>query len=64
MVKYYSIQRKWIEISEEKALENAKRLYKLRNDLKRINKRFYGIQFTEEDVKNGRKRVFAGNSDN
>ena len=53
MVKYFTIQRKWIIIDEKKALEIAKRLYVLRKDIKRINKRFADIKFTEEDVKNG-----------
>lgn len=51
MIKYRNLKHRWVEVSEQKALEIAKRLWKLAKDettLKAINNRFDGIKFTRE----------------
>lgn len=53
MVKYRNVRNRWVEVTEEKALEIAKRLWKLADDetvLKAINNRFEGIRFTREEL--------------
>ena len=61
LIKYQSIRNKWLYITEEKALEIATRLYELKRDVKRINKRFRNIYFEEETLKSEcRKRLKHG----
>ena len=53
MVKYRNLKHKWVEVTEEKALEIAKKLWKMADDetvLKAINNRFEGIRFTREEL--------------
>lgn len=53
MVKYRNVRHRWVEVTEEKALEIAKKLWKMANDdtvLKAINNRFEGIRFTREEL--------------
>lgn len=58
MVKYRNLKHKWVDVTEEKALEMAKRLWQLAKDettLQAINNRFSGIKFTKEDL-NGKPK--------
>ena len=53
MVKYRNVRHRWVEVTEEKALEIAKKLWKMADDetvLKAINNRFEGIRFTREEL--------------
>ena len=53
MIKYRNLKLRWVEITEEKALEIASRLYNISKDenkVELINKRFIGRQFTKEEL--------------
>ena len=57
MVRYRNIKNKWVDVTEEKAKEIAKRLWKMAKDdncLRAINNRFDGITFTKEELQNGK----------
>lgn len=58
MVKYRNVRHRWVEVTEEKALEIAKKLWKMADDdtvLKAINNRFEGIRFSKEELNITRK---------
>ena len=60
MVKYRNLKHKWVDVTEEKALEMAKRLWQLAKDettLQAINNRFDGIQFTREELNGKPKHI-------
>lgn len=61
MVKYRNLKHKWVEVSEQKALEIAKRLWKLAKDettLQAINNRFDGIKFTRYELNGKPKEIY------
>ena len=54
IIRFLSIHGRWVTVSEKRAYELAKKLYQLSHDeykLSLVNKRFYGIKFTEEELK-------------
>lgn len=60
MVKYRNLKHKWVNVTEEKALEIAKRLWQLAKDettLQAINNRFSGIKFTREELNGKSKHI-------
>lgn len=60
MIKYRNLKHRWVEVSEQKALEIAKRLWKLAKDettLHAINNRFSGIKFTREELNGKPKHI-------
>lgn len=60
MVKYRNLKHKWVNVTEEKALEIAKRLWQLAKDettLQAINNRFNGIKFTREELNGKSKHI-------
>lgn len=61
MVKYRNLKHRWVEVSEQKALEIAKRLWRLAKDettLKAINNRFDGIKFTRNELNGKPKEIY------
>ena len=59
MVKYRNVRHRWVEVTEEKALEIAKKLWKMADDdtvLKAINNRFEGIRFSKEELSDGKPK--------
>lgn len=60
MIKYRNLKHRLVEVSEQKALEIAKRLWRLAKDettLKAINNRFDGIKFTREELNGKPKHI-------
>lgn len=60
MVKYRNLKHKWIDVTEDKALEIAKRLWRLAKDettLQAINNRFDGIKFTRNELNGKPKEI-------
>lgn len=60
MVKYRNLKHKWVNVTEAKALEIAKRLWQLAKDettLQAINNRFSGIKFTREELNGKSKHI-------
>lgn len=60
MIKYRNLKHRWVEVSEQKALEIAKRLWILAKDettLQAINNRFDGIKFTREELNGKPKEI-------
>ena len=58
VIKYRNIYGRMIECSPRKALIIARALYGMSNDpyrMELINRRFYGIEFTEEQLKGRQK---------
>lgn len=61
MVKYRNLKHKWIDVTEDKALEIAKRLWRLAKDettLQAINNRFDGIKFTRNELNGKPKEIY------
>ena len=62
MIKYRNLKHKWVDVTEDKALEMAKRLWQLAKDettLQAINNRFSGIKFTREELNGKPKKEIA-----
>lgn len=60
MIKYRNLKHRWVEVSEQKALEIAKRLWRLAKDettLQAINNRFDGIKFTRNELNGKPKEI-------
>ena len=58
VIKYRNIYGRMIECSPRRALIIARALYSMSNDpyrMELINRRFYGIEFTEEQLKGRQK---------
>ena len=61
MIKYRNLKHRWVEVSEQKALEIAKRLWRLAKDettLQAINNRFDGIKFTRYGLNGKPKEIY------
>lgn len=61
MIKYRNLKHRWVEVSEQKALEIAKRLWRLAKDettLQAINNRFDGIKFTRNELNGKPKEIY------
>ena len=61
MIKYRNLKHRWVEVSEQKALEIAKRLWRLAKDettLQAINNRFDGIKFTRYELSGKPKEIY------
>jgi len=60
VIKYRNLKHRWVEVSEQKALEIAKRLWRLAKDettLQAINNRFDGIKFTRNELNGKPKEI-------
>ena len=60
MIRFRNLKHRWVEVTEQRALEIARRLWALAKDettLQAINNRFEGISFTREELNGKPKHI-------